>query len=266
MNPTHTPMPPPMSPNTELADFLRSRRARLQPPPGHAAARRRTRGLRREEVAERAGISTDWYVRLEQGRAVKPSHQTVEALARALQLNAQDHAHLRRLVGHAAGAAWERETVPPTLRKIVQRLPDPAYVTGRRWDLLAWNDAAADVFCDFGALPKADRNILHFVFADPRARALFGPGWADAARAMLAQFRATHDLWAGSAAFAELVDRLHRANASFAAWWQDHDIRAPSSGRKTLHHPVRGVLRFDHASFQANDDAGLKLVLYTPAQ
>ena len=250
--------------NTELADFLRSRRSRIDPPPNFASTRRRTQGLRREEVAERAGISTDWYVRLEQGRAVKPSHQTVEALARALQLNAQDHAHLRRLVGHSAEPAWERESVPATVRKIVRGLPDPAYVTGRRWDLLAWNDAAAEVFCDFGALPRSDRNILHFMFADARARALFGPGWSETARAMLAQFRATHDLWAGSEAFAELVDRLHGTSALFAAWWQDHDIRTPSSGRKTLHHPVHGVLRFDHASFQANDDPALKLVIYTP--
>jgi transcriptional regulator with XRE-family HTH domain len=228
--------------------------------------RRRTRGLRREEVAERAGISTDWYVRLEQGRAVKPSHQTVEALARALQLDAQDHAHLRRLVGHSAGFAWQLENVPPTVRKIVLGLPHPAYITGRRWDLLAWNDAAAEVFCDFGTLPKAHRNLLHFVFADERARALFGTGWAEGARAMLAQFRATHDLWAGSEAFAELVDRLHRANELFGKWWQDHDIRSPKSGRKTLHHPVRGLLHFDHASFQANDDPALKLVVYTPVR
>lgn len=253
-----------MSSSAELADFLRSRRARLAPPGKDRDARRRTPGLRREEVAERAGISTDWYVRLEQGRAVSPSRQTIDAVARALELNAQEQAHLRRLVGHSPQHDWERETVPPTVRKIVQALPHPAYVAGRRWDVLAWNDAAADVFCDFGALPKPERNLLHFVFADPRARDLFGAGWTDTARAMLAQFRATHDMWAGSASFAELVDRLHQAHPAFAGWWQDHDIRAPVSGRKTLHHPERGVLRFDHASFQVNDDPALKLVLYTP--
>jgi transcriptional regulator with XRE-family HTH domain len=253
-----------MSPNTELADFLRSRRLRLEPPRVATPGRRRTRGLRREEVAERAGISTDWYVRLEQGRAVKPSQQTLEALARALQLDAQDNAHLRRLVGHGSGLTWQPEVVPAALRRIVDVLPHPAYVTGRRWDLLTWNAAAADVFCDFGAMPKAERNLLHFVFADARARSLFGPGWTEGARGMLAQFRATYDLWAGSQAFAELVDRLHRASPLFGKWWQEHDIRSPKSGRKTLHHPTRGVLHFDHASFQANDEPALKLVLYTP--
>lgn len=253
-----------MSTNAELADFLRSRRTRLRQPVTLSSGRRRTPGLRREEVAERAGISTDWYVRLEQGRAVSPSQQTVDALAGALELSAQEHDHLRRLVGHIPASVWQRETVPATIRKIVQGLPHPAYVTGRRWDLLAWNDAVADVFCDFATLPKPDRNILHFVFLDPRARQLFGSGWAETARAMLAQFRATHDLWGASAPFAELVDRLRKASPEFDTWWQSHDVRAPASGRKTLHHPTRGILRFDHASFQANDDPALKLVLYTP--
>jgi hypothetical protein len=158
-----------------------------------------------------------------------------------------------------------RETVPPTLRRIVTGLPHPAYVTGQRWDLLAWNDAAVEVFGDFGALPTAERNILLFVFADPRAKLLFGDGWAPVARAMLAQFRAIHDLWAGDPAFAELVDRLRQASAAFVDWWEAHDIRAPVSGRKTLRHPTQGLLRLDHASFQANDDPALKLVIYTPA-
>lgn len=227
--------------------------------------RRRTPGLRREEVAERAGISTDWYVRLEQGRTVSPSNTTVDALARALDLDAQEHAHLRTLAGHAPAHSFVREIVPPTIRKIVAGLPHPAYVTGQRWDLLAWNDAAIDLFCDFGALPRAERNILLFVFADPRARVLFGDGWSNVARAMLAQFRAVHDLWAGDPAFAELVDRLRKSSPAFVGWWVDHEIRAPVAGRKTLHHPTQGLVRFDHASFQANDNLALKLVIYTPA-
>ena len=251
----------------ELGDFLRSRRTRLRPETVGLVdgRRRRTPGLRREEVAERAGISTDWYVRLEQGRTVSPSSSTVDALAIALELDAQEQAHLRTLAGHAPARGFVRETVPATVRKIVAGLPHPAYVTGRRWDLLAWNDASIELFCDFGALPKSERNLLLFVFADPRARSLFGDGWSNVARAMLAQFRATHDLWAGDSTFAELVDRLHQASPTFASWWPDHDIRAALAGRKTLHHPTRGLLHFDHASFQANDNAALKLVIYTPA-
>lgn len=256
-----------MSSSAEFGDFLRSRRARLRPEAlGEAdTRRRRTPGLRREEVAERAGISTDWYVRLEQGREVSASPATVDSLARALNLDAQEHAHLRALAGHAPVRAFTRESVPSTIRRIVHGLPQPAYVTGRRWDLLTWNYAAAELFGDFGLRPRAERNILLFVFADPTARTLFADGWAPTARAMLAQFRATYDLWAGDPAFAELVDRLHRASPQFAGWWEAHDVRAPVSGRKTLHHPTRGLLRFDHASFQANDDPAFKLVIYTPA-
>jgi len=257
-----------MTSNAELGDFLYSRRARLRPEAAGLAngRRRRTPGLRREEVAERAGISTDWYVRLEQGRTVSPSNTTIDALARALELDAQEHAYLRKLAGHAPARGFVRETVPQTIRRIVEGLPHPAYVTGQRWDVLAWNAAAIELFCDFGALPKAERNILVFVFTDPRARALFADGWPNVARAMLAQFRATHDLWAGDPLFAELVDRLRQSSPAFANWWPDHDIRAPVSGRKTLHHPTQGLLRLDHASFQANDNSALKLVIYTPAQ
>lgn len=226
--------------------------------------RRRTPGLRREEVAERAGISTDWYVRLEQGRTVSPSGATIDALARALDLDAQEHAHLRKLAGHAPANRFVREAVPQTVRTIVAGLPHPAYVTGQRWDLLAWNDAAIHMFCDFSALPPTERNILFFVFADPRARALFGNGWPKVARAMLAQFRAVHDLWAGDPAFAQLVDRLRKSSAEFGAWWPDHDVRAPVSGRKAIHHPTQGLVHFDHASFQVNDNPALKLVIYTP--
>lgn len=256
-----------MTSSAELGDFLRSRRGRLRPPAIGAAAsqRRRTPGLRREEVAERAGISTDWYVRLEQGRMVSPSKATVDALALALDLDVQEHAHLRRLAGHAPTCEFVRETVPPTIRKIIAGLPHPTYVTGQRWDLLAWNDAAVELFCDFGALPRADRNILVFVFTDARARVLFGDGWSTVARRMLAQFRAVHDLWAGDASFAALVDRLRRASPAFAGWWQEHDVRAPVSGRKTVHHPMRGELRLEYASFQANDDPALKLTVYTLA-
>jgi transcriptional regulator with XRE-family HTH domain len=249
--------------NAELGDFLRSRRTRLRPVA--QGSRRRTPGLRREEVAERAGISTDWYIRLEQGRSVSPSHSTVDALARALGLDAQEHAHLRALAGKGPTARFTRETVPPTLRKIVAGLPHPAYITGRRWDLLAWNDAAVAVFGDFGGLPKAERNILLFMLADPRARALFGKDWASVARAMVAQFRSSHDLWGGDPAFAELLGRLRLACPEFVAWWQAHDVRAAVSGRKTLLHPALGLLRFDHASFQANDAPDLKLVIYAPA-
>ncbi len=251
----------------ELGDFLRSRRERLSAeaaglPPRR---RRRTPGLRREEVAELAGIGVDWYVRLEQGRPVSPSAATVDALARALRLGAADHAHLRALARSADRRAFVRERVPEALRRMLDGLPNPAYITGRRWDILAWNAAAAGVFGDFGRMAEDARNILIYMLADPCARRLFGATWADESRRMVAQFRATHDLWAGDPAFLDLLERLRLLCPEFQGWWEGHDIRGVVGGRKQLQHPELGTLQLEYATFQANDDPALKLVIYTPA-
>ena len=249
----------------ELGDFLRSRRERLTPKGAGlpAGRRRRTPGLRREEVAELAGIGVDWYIRLEQGRSVSPSVTTIEALARALRLSKVEHAHLRALTRNAGRRAFAREIVPQSIKRVVENLDQPAYVTGRRWDVLAWNKAAEEIF-SFSRLPEEDRNILVIILTKPATRRVFGATWSDEARRIVAQFRATHDLWADDPAFVELLDRLRRDSPEFTAWWKAHDIRAAASGRKQMIHPRKGLLRFEHASFQANDDPALKLVIYTP--
>lgn len=249
----------------ELGSFLRARRERLRPeavglPPGR---RRRTAGLRREEVAELAGISTDWYIRLEQGRTVSPSRTTVDALARALRLDETEHAHLRALTRNADRPRFESETVPATVQRMVESLQQPAYVTGRRWDVLHWN-AAADAVFAFSRVAPEDRNILLSMLTNAATRHLFGESWAAEARRMVAEFRATHDLWAGDPAFAALLARLRSESAEFEDWWKAHDVRSVAAGRKELSHPKKGRLRFEYASFQANDDPGLKLVVYTP--
>jgi len=249
---------------SELADFLRTRRERLSPaavglPEGR---RRRTPGLRREEVAELAGIGVDWLVRLEQGRSVCPSATTVDALARALRLDDGELAHLRALARHPERRAFVRETVPAPLRRLVEGLNQPAYITGQRWDVLAWNAAAAGIFA-FARAAEPDRNTLISVLTNPETRELFGPGWAEEARRMVSLFRATHDLWAGDPAFAELLARLNRDCPEFPAWWSAHDVRSPTAGRKRLFHPTKGMLTFEYATFQANDDPALKLAIYT---
>jgi transcriptional regulator with XRE-family HTH domain len=254
----------------EFGDFLRSRRERLTPKSVGLASgrRRRTAGLRREEVAELAGIGVDWYVRLEQGRMVNPSVTTVDALARALRLSKAEHTHLRSLARDADSRAFAIETVPDQIRRLLDGLNQPAYVTGRRWDLLAWNAAAEDVF-GFGRLAEDDRNVLLLVLTNPRTRKLFGEGWAEEARRMVAQFRATSDVWAGDPAFIALLERLRQGCAEFSRWWGAHEVRGTSSGRKVLHHAKKGVVTYEYASFQANDDPALKLVIYTklaPAQ
>jgi transcriptional regulator with XRE-family HTH domain len=220
----------------ELGDFLRSRRERLVPaalglPDGR---RRRTPGLRREEVAELAGIGVDWYVRLEQGRAVRPSVATIDALAQALRLDPAERTHLRALARSPRHRAVTRETVPGAIT-------------------------------DFGQLPEEDRNVLTWMLTDPAARLRFGPGWADEAQRMVAQFRATHDLWARDPAFEALMARLRAGSPEFVAWWESHDIRRSMAGQKVFYYPDRGPLRFEYVTFQANDDPALKLAIYTPA-
>jgi transcriptional regulator with XRE-family HTH domain len=249
-----------------LGDFLRSRRQRLTPADVGLSGgrRRRTAGLRREEVAELAGIGVDWYVRLEQGRAVSPSATTVEALGRALRLNQAEQAHLRALTDNAGRRPFVREIVPVPVLRAVEGLNQPAYVTGRRWDVLAWNVPAEAVF-GFGAVAEADRNSLISVLTRPSTRRLFGETWEGEARRMVAEFRATHDLWAGDPAFIDLLQRLRDGCPEFEGWWDTHDVRSGGiAGRKRLQHPTKGELTFEYATFQANDDPALKLVIYTP--
>jgi transcriptional regulator with XRE-family HTH domain len=265
MTPTLGSVDPADRKRSEFGDFLRARRGRLSPEtvglPRHR--RRRTPGLRREEVAELAGIGVDWYIRLEQGRAVTPSAGTVDALARVLRMTEPERRHLHALAGARNHAPFRIETTPPSLVRLLESLTQPAYVTGRRRDLVAWNAAAADIL-GFDRLGKDERNILVSMLTHPHSRELFGPAWADQAQRMVAQFRVSHDLWAGDPAFEALLAQLRSGCPEFGGWWDRHDIRHPVSGRKTLHHPDKGVIVFDHASFQANDDPGLKLVIYTP--
>ena len=251
----------------EFGDFLRSRRQRLAPKSVGITdgRRRRSAGLRREEVAELAGIGVDWYIRLEQGRTVSPSITTVDALARALKLSKAEHAHLRMLARDPDRRAFATETVPDSIRRMLDALDLPAYVTGRRWDVLAWNASAEEIF-SFGRLAEGNRNVLLSMFTNPATRKLFGASWADEARRMVAQFRLTYDVWAGDPAFVSLFDRLRQGSPEFSAWWGAHDVRGPASGRKALNHARKGQLHFEYASFQANDDPGLKLTVYTPVR
>ena len=254
-----------MAGNGPFGDSRRARRTRLNRDGGGEATRRRRRtpGLKREEVAQRAGISAEWYVKLEQGRAVSPSVETVEALGRALRLDPTELAHLRSLARAGGRQPLRREDAPDALRRLVASLPEPAYLTGQRWDVLAWNDAAATLFGNFGQVAPEDRNILHWMLTDAAARHVFGQTWAEEARRMISLFRAAHDLWPGDAAFAALVDRVRANCAEFDGWWSVHGIGAPVAGAKHLRHPTLGIVRYEYASFQSNDDPALKLAIYT---
>jgi transcriptional regulator with XRE-family HTH domain len=248
----------------ELGDFLRSRRLHLDPEVLGLPVerRRRTPGLRREEVAERAGIGTDWYVRLEQGRDVRPSVTTIDALARALVLSEAERAHLHALARTGKRPAFARESVPPALDRILQDLAVPAYVTGQRWDILSWNSIAAELFGDFGTMPEDRRNILVYMLAEPRAKNLFGETWAGEAARMVVQFRSDFGLWAGDPAFDELITLLRTESVEFNKFWDEHGVRGQAIGKKKLQHSRDDVVMVEYATLQSNDDRRLKLVLY----
>lgn len=251
-----------MRTNRQLGEFLKARRQGLDPAAVGLAAlrRRRTPGLRREEVSERAGISCEWYTKLEQGRDVTPSAETVSALARALMLGPAETTHLRKLADGRM-RTFERETMPDTVATIVRGLPDPAYVTGARFDVLVWNSAAEELF-GFERMSEADRNVLLIMFTDPNARTLFAEEWFFQAKRMVTLFRVAHDQHGGDPAFEELVARLTHGSAEFASLWSAHEIGSPSAGTKTLHPAGRTSTRYVYATFQFNDDPALKLALY----
>ncbi len=153
--------------------------------------------------------------------------------------------------------------MPASIQRTIDSLNQPAYITGRRWDILAWNQQADAIFA-FSRLPESDRNTLLCMLTNPHTRRLFGPAWAAEAQRMLAEFRPTFDLWAGDPAFRDLIERLRHGSPEFPAWWEAHDIRGTAAGQKTMRHPSKGALRFAYTTFQANDDPALKLVIYTP--
>jgi|HubBroStandDraft_1064217.scaffolds.fasta_scaffold42091_2 transcriptional regulator with XRE-family HTH domain len=251
----------------QLGDFLRQRRERLGPADVGLPLmrRRRTPGLRREEVAALAGISVDWYVRLEQGREIFPSRPTAEALARALRLGPADRLHLLRLATEKPERAFRREEVPPEIAQLVRELPTPAYVIGARFDILCWNRAAVRIFGDFGAIQEAERNTLYQIFVAPAVRKTY-PNWEADAHYFLERFRVAYDFWAHAPEFVSLKDDLCVRSEEFRRWWQAHEIRPKASGDKVLRHPALGRIRLRFAAFQCADNTDLRLILHGPAK
>jgi transcriptional regulator with XRE-family HTH domain len=250
----------------ELADFLRMRRASLQPadvglPDG---GRRRTPGLRREEVASLAGVGTTWYTWLEQGRDVRASLDVLDALARALRLTPTERTHLV-LLGRGEEpppCKTPAERVSPTLKRMVHSLdPNPAFILGQRWDYLAWNRAACAVFGDLERIPRPARNHVWLTFMDPARRALH-PDWEQGSRLLVARFRAESARHLGDPAFEALIHALRHASPEFSEEWRRHEVARSGAGRKELEHPRAGRLVFEHATFNPMDAPEQRLALY----
>jgi transcriptional regulator with XRE-family HTH domain len=251
-----------------FAAFLRSRRERLAPaevglPNGF---RRRTSGLRREEVAQLAGVGVTWYTWLEQGRRVSPSAEVLEALANALRLDDAERRHLFVLADRPPALRREAgpEVVDAPIRRMLASLSrQPAYVIGRRWDILAWNRAAAAVFGDYARLEGDARNIMHLMFANPAHRAML-PDWPSLAAVTLAMFRADYAPYRGDADFERLISKLRTASREFREWWPRQEIAGHLSGHKRLDHPTAGRMLFEYTTFAVSGAEGLRLAVYTP--
>ncbi|MEH2513287.1 transcriptional regulator with XRE-family HTH domain [Nitrobacteraceae bacterium AZCC 1564] len=247
----------------QIGELLRRRRERLNPADCglSVTARRRTPGLRREEVAELAGISVDWYVRLEQGRDSLPSRATVDALAKALRLTPADQAHLNSLAFGPPQRRFTKETVPPHLIEMVNGMNMPAYIIGARFDVLCWNRHAVRLFRDYSKLTAKQRNSLYRMFTAPEMKERY-PDWEQEARGMLESFRINYDFWSDAPEFIELVEDLKELSPEFRRWWREHGIRIRSSGEKVMRHPTLGKIKTTYATFRTNDDPGLTLVIY----
>ncbi len=259
-----------MDPRAELADFLKSRRARLQPEDvglADAGRRRRTPGLRREELAGAAGISVDYYTRLEQGRDVRPSLEVLSALGRALRLDDAEQRHLVTLATaqrpgrRAPGSAVER--VRPEVQRLVDALHGtPAFVLGRRMDVLAWNPLAAALITDFGALAPARRNMLLLLFLEPSFRDLY-TNWTEIARESIAHLRGATGRYPEDQRLAAIVGELSVKSPEFRQLWSGHDVKEKGFGRKEFDHPMVGRLSLDYEALALSDGGDKMLVTYT---
>jgi transcriptional regulator with XRE-family HTH domain len=251
-----------------LGNYLRDRRTKLDPAAlGFPLTRRRTAGLRREEVAQRANVSATWYTWLEQGRGGAPSASVLERIASALMLTEVEREHLFLLaLGRPPEVRYqETEGVTPRLQRVLDALElSPALVKTPLWDVVAWNRAAAAVLTDYGSLPPEQRNILRMIFCNPRVRAAQFD-WESVARFVVAAFRGDTARAGDPAKAKALVDELCRLSPEFEAMWRDNDVRKYGEGVKRLRHPIAGQIAFEYSAFAVDGRPDLGLVIYNPA-
>ena len=263
-------MDAPLLQENPLGSFLRDRRARLDAAAlGFSGPRRRTPGLRREEVAQRACISATWYTWLEQGRGGAPSADVLDRIARALMLTEVEREHLFLLGLRRPPEVRYREAegVTPRLQRVLDALsPSPALIKTPTWDVVAWNQAATLVLSDYDAMAPNERNILRRMFCDPAVRAAQFD-WNSVARFVVAAFRAdVARVGAGAEAGVQaLIAELTARSPDFAAMWADNDVRHYGEGLKRLRHPVLGEVAFEYSAFTVDGRPDLAMIVYNPA-
>ena len=254
----------------ELGEFFEAYRARHAPETfGFPAGRRRAAGLRREEVAQLAGISPTWYTWIEQGRAASVSADALGRLAEALRLTRSERAYIFELAGRRdpLAAATEDDAASALLTGIVADIRIPAYILGRTWDMLAWNRPAAELFTGWLDKPAKERepakNLLRFVFLRRETRK-FLADWETRARRIAAEFRADCRARLEEPALLQLVDELRRGSPEFARFWKEHGVLERQGGRRDFDHPKRGPVSYQQLTLKPVDQDPLKLVLLKP--
>jgi transcriptional regulator with XRE-family HTH domain len=262
-------MSEPRAEDNLLGTYLRDCRMKLDPAAfGFPAERRRTPGLRREEVAQRANISPTWYTWLEQGRGGAPSADVLDRIARALMLTDVEREHLFLLgLGRPPEARYQKfEGVTPRLQRVLDALdPTPALIRTAIWNVVAWNQPATSMLMDYGSLPPEQRNILRYIFLDPRARAA-QYDWESVARFVLGAFRVDAARAGAVAEVEPLVEELCRLSPDFKAMWRDNDVRGHhGEAVKHIRHPILGPLAFEYSAFAVDGRTDLAMVVYNPA-
>ncbi|MEI5685865.1 helix-turn-helix transcriptional regulator [Sphingomonas kyungheensis] len=251
-----------------LGTYLRDRRTRLDPAAfGFGGGRRRTPGLRREEVASRANISATWYTWLEQGRGGAPSADVLDRIAKGLMLTEPEREHLYMLgLGRPPEARYRPvDGISPRLQRVLDGMTlSPAIIKTAMWDVVGWNRAATLLLTDYATLPPDGRNILRLMFGNAQARAR-NADWDSVARFVVAAFRADMTRAGGSAAAAGLVAELSALSPDFDRLWRDNDVVAHNEGVKRLHHPVAGPLAMEFATFTVEGRPDLGMIVYNPA-
>ncbi len=252
----------------QLGTYLRDRRTRLDPAAfGFPSGRRRTPGLRREEVAQRANISPTWYAWLEQGRGGAPSADVLDRIAAGLMLTEPEREHLFMLgLGRPPEVRYKHvDGVTPRLQRVLDVLEvSPAIVKTATWDVVAWNRAAAALLTDYSKLPREQRNILRLMFANSRVRAA-QEDWESVARFVVGAFRADVARAGAGAEVSRLVDELSRTSSEFDALWRDNEVVAHGEGLKRIRHPQAGLLELEFSAFAVDGRPELGVVVYNPA-
>jgi transcriptional regulator with XRE-family HTH domain len=249
-----------------LGVFLRSRRERMTPTQSMQRVRRRTPGLRREEVADRAQISSEWYTYLEQDRGIRPSTAVLARIADALELNWAEREYMSALAYPRANVAPPTSELPLGLRAYIDDLEyRPAYVVNTLWDIVGWNHAAAKVFpiVQLQATNETP-NLVKAVFLSNDWRMLYA-NWELHARKMMAIFRLTVARQADHPRCKVLVNELKKGSQDFSTWWKEQDVAVSTSGVKELIHPIVGLLTVNYTGFNTMDEPELTVISFSPA-